>query len=301
MIAIWGANGFIGRHVTKALLSAEEGLRLFARDFERFPFPLPETIQTFECDFTQPEDYIEHMKDCRVAVLLTSASLARTHADDPDQEKIGNIVPYEKFLERAEALPSLEHIIYASSGGAVYGVTENRPVSEDHIVNPISPYGKGKLVIENMIQEKASSLGLDYTILRIANPVGIWRQKNGFVEAALGAAKTGTVLEVYGDGSTVRDYFDVRELALAVDMVIEKPQARNQVFNVGSGKGYSVNDVVSIVEHATGKAIKIHYGDASGVDVPYNVLDCSKIENMIGWKAERDLKAIVKYMLEAKE
>lgn len=299
MIAIWGANGFIGRHITFRLAKLKEDTRLFARDFDNFPFDLPESAQTFARDFARAEGYINDMADCRVAVLLVSASHPRAALDDPALEQERQVAPYRDFFAALKGRKSaLDHIVYLSSGGAVYGVTENAPVAEDHSLSPVNPYGRAKQEIERLITEHAKNARWTYTILRPANPVGVWSGGRGLVAAALQAANDEKPLTVWGDGGTVRDYFDVRELAQAVKLVMEVPETRNKIYNIGSGKGYTVNEVIDIVKQVTGRDIPVQYGPAHGGDVPYNVLDCGRIKKDAGWTSERGLEVIVREMWE---
>ena len=286
MIAIWGANSFIGRHLTQLLSASGEDLKLFARDFEGFPFPLPQTAQTFAHDFGQPGEYLKQMHDCRAVVFLVN---------DPHQELALQAKLYRDFFEVLGAHKSLpERIVYISSGGAIYGVTGHAPVTEGHQMQPISAYGQSKLAIEKILINAAEHTSWDYSILRVANPVGRWNKKINLIDAAFTAATTGQPLTVWGDGSAVRDYFDVGELAQAVTLAITKPQAANAIFNVGSGAGHSVNEVLELVKSVTGNPVPVQYQlPPRPADVPYNVLDCGLIQTTLGWKAEKTLKDIV--------
>jgi UDP-glucose 4-epimerase len=299
MIAIWGANGFIGRHLTQVLVAAGENIELFARDFDGFPFALSSHATCVPADFLSPQDTMERIRKCRTLVLMVNASQVRHSGPGPGQDISSSLKPYKVFFDELAEGPVPGHIIYLSSGGAVYGPVEVvRPIPETHPVRPVSPYGQVKLAVEELIQARAADIGFKYSILRVANPVGVWCKKAALVPVAIKAAKTGTPVTVFGDGSMIRDYFDVRELAHAIKLVAEKPGA-NEIYNVGSGKGRSINEVIEIVSRVTGREITVRHEAPNGLDVPYNVLDCGKIEKTVSWRAQEDLENIVKTMWDA--
>ena len=295
MIAVWGANSFIGRHVTHRLCATNQPVKLFARNFDEFPFDLPDTTQKFIRDFNAPDTYINDLADCQALVLLVSASQARTFANDPAQEVEQNVKPYQHLFEALQSRQTaIEHIIYASSGGTVYGITAPYPIPETHPTNPISPYGQGKLAIENLLIDHAAKTKCTYTILRIANPVGRFGKRKGLIDYVLAAANSGKPLTVNGDGKIVRDYFDVAELAEAFDLCLHHPAARNEIFNVGSGIGHSINDVITIAEKVTNKKITVRHNPPIAADAPYNVLDCTRTHKEIAWKHKNDLMYVVR-------
>lgn len=289
MIAIWGANGFIGRHLVNSLAAAGGEMRLFARDFEGFPFPLPRNAKSYSRNFADPFSYVADIRGCRAVVLLVSDRIGPVHVTD----NLKNYTEFFRVLKQAEALP--KHVVYASSGGAIYGKTEPLPITEEHPLRPITPYGREKQQIESLIAAESAS----YSILRVANPVGVWCKRKALVGAALEAVRTGQPMTVFGNGNTVRDYFDVRELAGAIDLCLETMMAKNTVFNVGSGKGRTINEVIEIVSSVTGNDVPVKHEVArDDVDVPYNVLDCSKVKQALGWQATKELKDIVETMWE---
>lgn len=298
MIAIWGANGFIGRHLVRALQEqGAEECRLFARDFDGFPFPVPPTMACYEADFKQPDSYLRALKGCRTLVLLVSASGARRFADDPAAEIAENVMPYRAlFQSLATESHDIERLVFLSSGGAVYGAGVQEPVAEDAPLAPVSPYGCAKKDIEAALMAFAAETGCDSVILRPSNPVGLWAKRPHIVGAALHSAKTGAVLPIFGDGQTVRDFFSVRDLAEAISLACRHPAAKNQIFNIGSGKPCTVNEVIAMVRETTGAALPVAYREAHAADVPYNVLDCRKIGAALGWRPEQSLEDVIKEM-----
>ncbi len=300
MIALWGANGFIGRHLTHKLIDCGEDTQLFARNYDDFPFALPDTLKSYSRDFSKPYTYINDISVCDTIILLVTASYARTFSHNPEQEIEYNIKPYYAFFDALKkCTDENKHIIFLSSGGAIYGETEHIPISETHDTKPINAYGQGKLRIEKSLIDAAQDAGWDYTILRVANPVGKWGKKPNLIGAALNAIQNDDVFNVYGDGSAIRDYFCVEELANAIYLSAKNSDARNKIYNVGSGKGHSANEVFEIIERISHKSLKIKNIDAIDTDVAYNVLNCTKIEHDLEWKAKMNLEDTIRKMWES--
>lgn len=297
MIAIWGANGFIGRNLAKNLAETgtQENVKLFSRNFDGFPLACPTSFSKYEHDFTNPKSYINELKSCKTIILLVTSSYARTNLSDFNVEIRQSVDPYKGFFEALNTNNiQPEHIIYASSGGAVYGAVDTKaPLSEKYSCAPSTPYGKGKLLIEEAISKYAQDAPWRYTLLRIANPLG--GQGNGLVNSAFNAIQTGKQLPLFSRGKSVRDYFDVKELAQAITMICNHVSQKNQIYNIGSGQGTSVMDVIACVNNVTGKKVPFTLQDGDD-PIPYNVLDCRKIENNIGWKAQNTLETIIKDM-----
>lgn len=290
MIGIWGANGFIGRHLASTLDDAGRQARLFSRNWNDFPLPLGQNAEQITADFENANPADRGIASCNTLVLLVSASIVGTYAGKPEEEKARNVVPYKRFLDKlSSARTSCRHVIFLSSGGAVYGLTPPHPVSETATPQPISTYGQGKLEIEGLIRDFNSGTGCKTTILRVSNPVGPWAKRSSLAHAAMRAARDGTTLSVRGDGSIVRDYISVRDVAGCIARMIETPPPSG-LYNVGSGTGHTVNQVIDIVRQVTGKAVAVNYDDGVPYDVPYNVLDCRKILNETGWQAKMSLE-----------
>lgn len=290
MIAIWGAGGFIGQNLTYCLAEAGTPLRLFSRS--PYPHPLPANAQMVQADFGETDSYWAQMEDCETVILLVSASRAGTLNEE--QETLRNVRPYENFLNALSKRPGrVKHVIYVSSGGAVYGITPACPVTEKTPLHPVNAYGKAKVGIENMIFAASINAPWSHTVLRVANPAGRWGMNQGLIAAAIRAAKNGHPLPLSGDGSTVRDFFDVRELADGIKTVMGTPACRGNIYNMGAGKGHSLRQVVDIVQETMGRRIEIVYNEPWPHDVPYNVLDSGKIHADTGWRARRELKEII--------
>lgn len=170
---------------------------------------------------------------------------------------------------------------------SLYGRSGPERLSEDTDLRPISPYGMGKKMMEAGVTYMIDRHGLNGTILRPANPIGLWQSNKlqGVVGALMRAAMSETPFTLIGNGSTIRDYFDVRDLVAAIEaVVLASPVSFGQVYNVGSGRGHSVLEVIALVEKITGKKLSIISKEARSVDVDHVRLDASKLADDCGWR-----------------
>lgn len=301
MIALFGGAGFIGRHLCARLLAANRRVRVLDRELALDTFGAQLAAggaETAAMDFEDPSSYARALSDVEVAVLLVSASVPGTFADDLAGEVVHNVLPYARFAKAVEA-SEVRRLVYLSSGGTVYGVPEHAPIAETHPTRPISPYGCGKLMIENLLATASAMGRYDHVVLRPANPVGPGQsgeRGQGLVATILHKAAGGEPLTLWGDGTAVRDYFDVRDLAAAIEAVLDDGGLAGETLNVGSGRGLSTLDVIALVERATGLAVAIDRREGRGVDVPVNVLDTARIRRLTGWRPQRDLEHTVAEM-----
>jgi len=172
----------------------------------------------------------------------------------------------------------VQKVIFTSSGGTVYGNTGGFAVNESDPTDPIGFYGATKLAIEKYLHAYQVQFGLDYCILRIANAYGPG-QVNGVIPRLFHCAMTGEAFDLWGDGTVMRDYVYVDDV---VDALIE---ARNQdgVFNIGTGVGTTILELIELIESLTRKPIRINASHGRRVDVPANVLDFSKALRTFRW------------------
>ena len=155
-------------------------------------------------------------------------------------------------------------------------------------------------MIETMIRSQGALAPWSHTILRPSNPIGQGQRGDrgqGLVATILHRATGGEPVEIWGDGTAVRDYFDVRDLARAVEEVLQAPGARDATFNVSSGRGTSVLDVVALVEGALNRPVAVRHLDARSVDVARNVLDNARLQGDTAWCRNHEMTDTVNWML----
>ncbi|MGB4661425.1 MAG: NAD-dependent epimerase/dehydratase family protein, partial [Mobilitalea sp.] len=169
-------------------------------------------------------------------------------------------------------------LLFISSGGTIYGDKEIQPIREDVLPNPINHYGNLKLCIENTISTFNKQENANMMIARISNPYGPGQDFTrgvGFVDAALKKAITKQPIEIWGNGSVVRDYIYIDDVCQMLEKLLEY-NSDEVIFNISSGHGTSQNNIIEIL-HDMGLEEQVIYKDARSVDAKKVVLDNSKI------------------------
>jgi UDP-glucose 4-epimerase len=194
----------------------------------------------------------------------------------------------------------VKKIVYASSGGAIYGEPQYNPVDEKHPIKPLSPYGASKYAAEKYVELYHATHGLDYCILRYGNVYGPRQDPLG--EAGVVAIFTGQLNEgrqpvIFGDGEQSRDFCYVGDVAVSNLLGLERaPESR--VYNIGSGAETTVNEITEQLIDVMGVDIKPAYGAPVAGEVRHIYLNVSLAEKELAWKAGVDLKTGVKKTVE---
>ena len=236
---------------------------------------------------------------CSLSDVGTIQGILTTYNIQTVVHLVSTLIPgstYEEYKDEFKTVifPSIEimeicakekiKFVYFSSGGTIYGNrNEMKPFSEEDEVSPISYYGWSKQIMENSILFMHRTKGLPYLIIRPSNPYGHGQNiyaKQGLVAVAIGKILEGKPVEVWGDGSSIRDYIYIDDLAMSVYQLIER-NACNTTLNIGSGRGYSVNDVLAFLKIVSGIDYKIEYKNPRPVDVSNMVLDVTKLKEFI--------------------
>lgn len=225
----------------------------------------------------------EVMPQCGTVIHLASATTPGSSADQPQLE-LDNMALTLRLLGLLKQ--QLEtHLIFFSSGGTVYGNPERLPVAEDCPMAPLSNHGAGKAAQEAFCQV-ARAQGHAVTILRPSNVYGpgqTMRHGFGLIRTMLEHARAGSLLEVWGDGENIRDFIYIDDIVEASMRLINLTQDSGS-YNLGSGIGFSINQVKGIVEASCGKQVRTIYRPGRGVDVRRVVLDNSRLNARLGWQ-----------------
>src|SRR4029078_1171714 len=197
-----------------------------------------------------------------------------------------------RLLEAAR-IRGIENFLFASSGGTVYGEPVHLPAREDDPANPISSYGIVKLTIEKYVGLYSRLHGMRGVSLRISNPYGRDQLSGtpiGVIAHLLRHARDGNTFTIWGDGSVVRDYFHVDDLMLAFSQALDPAKVPSGVYNIGSGHGTSVKDLVALVERVTGRPVRVCYEPARGIDASKILVDTHKFHALTNWQPRISLE-----------
>jgi UDP-glucose 4-epimerase len=289
---ILGGCGFLGSHVAEGLLESGYTIRIFDKvkvDTKNINHIIDD-LQMMEGDFTNEKNVARAIKGIDYIFHFIGTTLPKTSTENPVYDLESNVISTLKLLNLA-AQEKIKKIILSSSGGTVYGAPQTIPISEDHPTNPTSAYGISKLMIEKYLALYHLIKGLDYVIFRIANLYGERQNPHsiqGAIAVFLGLAKEGKAITIWGKGDITRDYIYIKD---AVPALIKAVQTNNQqrVFNLGSGKGTTLNDLIAVIKAVTGRTIKVTYTGKRAIDVPINVLDISRVREEFGFSPHTTL------------
>jgi UDP-glucose 4-epimerase len=284
---VLGGRGFIGSHLTKALLAQGHTVRCFDRPSSgasEVPAADSANCESFEGDFTNPSDLAHALEGIDTCFHLISTTLPKSSNADPAFDVESNVLGTVRMLTQA-VRSGVRKIVFVSSGGTVYGVPESVPIVETHPTDPVCSYGIAKLAIEKYLALFHAEHGLDYAVFRLANPYGEGQRiesSQGAVAVFLGKILRGESVEVWGDGSVIRDYIHIDDVVDALLLALEHPGSE-RLFNIGSGRGHSINEVLDALEHAVGTQVERRYRPGRSFDVPVSVLCIERARRALGW------------------
>ena len=285
-----GASGFIGSHLVDALLAQGMPVRAVVRQGPGLLAPaalLDSRLALQRLDMADAEALASVCAGAEVVFHLASTTLPQSSNLDPGFDVSSNLLGALHVLEAVRRAGDAR-LVVVSSGGTVYGVPQQVPIPEDHPTEPTCSYGITKLAIEKYVALYRQLHGVQGVVLRVANPYGE-RQRldaaQGVVPVFLGKALRGEPLEIWGDGSTVRDFLHISDVVRAL-LAAWRQQSESLVFNVGSGTGLSLSALVELLAAELDRPLEVLHRPARGFDVPTNVLCIARAQRCWGWQPE---------------
>lgn len=260
-VLLLGGAGFIGRALQPRLAAAGwEGVTVGRGD-----------------------DLEASLTGCAAVVHLACSTTPASASREPTLEGEN----YTLSLRLLEALirQAGTHLVFLSSGGAIYGNPESMPVTEDAPLRPLSLHAAGKAAVEMAIGAYCAAHQRHAAILRVANAYGpgqAVRSGFGFIRALLQSMRTGMPMEIWGDGESVRDFVFIHDVADAIILALSRPDLSG-TWNVGSGCGHSLNQVLALARTLGAGPIQVNYRPRRDSDVHRVVLDISRIRRDLGW------------------
>lgn len=290
---IFGGGGFIGSAIADRLLRDGHALRIFERPrvLPYRSFTSNEPVEWITGDMLSTHDVGAAIDGMDVVLHLVSSTLPKSSNDDMVYDVQSNLVSTLQLLNLMVA-KQVRRIVFISSGGTVYGRPQYTPIDEQHPTNPVVSYGITKLAIEKYLLMFEAMHGIKANILRVANPYGE-RQRVETAQGAVGVflhrALLGQPIEIWGDGSTTRDYLHISDVADAFARAVCH-DGQSSVFNISSGTGTTLNQLLAVLEETLGRSIERHYLPGRAFDVPVSVLSNALARRELGWEPRASLR-----------
>ncbi|MBE0605810.1 MAG: NAD-dependent epimerase/dehydratase family protein [Deltaproteobacteria bacterium] len=287
---VLGGNGFIGSHLVDRLLREGHAVHVFDRQPERYRKPLAGVVYHIQ-DFGNRALLAAVLPKIDMVFHLVSTTVPKTSNDDPAFDVMSNVVETICLLEQC-VKGNVKKVIFVSTGGAVYGTPATLPVSEDSPESPESSYGITKLAIEKYLGLFHRLYGLNYVILRPSNPYGERQNPDGdqgVIAVFLGKIAKGQAIDIWGDGSSVKDFIYIADLIDGMYRAAFSDTV-HRVFNMGSGIGHSVNDIARMITEKVGRPVSVNHLPKGAFDVSRIYLDIARARNELGWEPKISLE-----------
>jgi UDP-glucose 4-epimerase len=285
-ILVTGGAGFIGSHVADRMVALGHQVAVLDDLSTGFREFVPPAARFFEADLADAAAVDAVVAEFRPELVDHHAAQidVRKSVDDPRHDATINILGTLGLLQSCTR-HGVRKVVYASTGGALYGEGRSLPATEDHPVNPEAPYGASKHTVEHYLYISKLLHGLDYTVLRYPNVYGPRQNPHG--EAGVNAIFIGLMLEgkrprIFGTGEQVRDYLYVEDVVRANELALD--QGSGEILNIGTGIGTSVNQIFAALKEILGfDGDPIHEAARPG-EIQRIYLDATRAGRVLGWK-----------------
>jgi UDP-glucose 4-epimerase len=281
-VLLLGGTGFLGTALAARLAVGGRNIHVVSRSA---PAGEIGAVRYHRASLDDSKLIARLMTECSTVVHLASATTPGSSGRRPLYELDLNLAPTLRLLDLMTSIhPS--RLIFVSSGGTLYGNPERLPADEKSILRPLSYHGAGKMALEAFLAAYAHESGVPVAVLRPSNLYGpgqTLRHGFGVVRTMLEHARTGSAFEIWGDGETVRDFLYIDDMVEVCARAISADRMEG-TFNVGSGVGYSLNQLAGIVERQCGRPLEVIRRAPRRTDVRAIVLDISNIRSRLSWK-----------------
>ena len=285
---VLGGGGFIGTNLCNELVRRGALVRGYGR-LSKYSSSRRD-ITWFQAEFNDRVSLARAIEGTEIIFHLIGGSVPESSNKDPIADLASSVIPTLHLLEICRN-SSVRKIVFISSGGTVYGPAAPTPTPETAATDPASAYGISKLSIEKYFGLYNHLYNVDYCVLRLANPYGPFQDPNrrqGVISALMTRAMLKQDLEIWGSGEIIRDFIYVDD---AVEAIIAASAYGGpcKTFNVGSGRGRSINQVVEdVIRVVKMPGIKVIHRAGRATDVPVSVLDIGLIRQELGWNPQTD-------------
>ena len=290
-ILVSGGAGFIASHVSDRFLELGHQVAIVDNLSTGKRQNLPPSATFYEVDVRDDAGLDAVFAEVRPEVVCHHAAQmdVRRSVTDPIYDAQVNVLGSLNMLECCRR-HGTRKVIYAGTGGAMFGEADYLPVDESHAVMPISPYGVSKHTVEHYLYTYSVNAGLDFTVLRYPNVYGPRQDPHG--EAGVVAIFSlqllaGTRPTIFGDGTKTRDYCFVADIVAANELALEG--GGGGLYNLGRGTEVSDREVFEAVRWAVGVDMEPEYAPVRSGEVEHIALDASLARRELGWEWKIDL------------
>ncbi len=290
-VLVTGGAGFIGSHVADMLVErghcvdVMDNLSAGRREY----VPDEATLHVLDVRSEAAADLVR-ARSFDALVHHAAQIDVRASVEDPTHDAGVNVLGLLNLME-AGRRGSLQNVVFASTGGAIYGEPEYTPQDETHPERPVSPYGVAKLSAEHYLQYYARQFGIDVVSLRYANVYGPRQDPTGdagVVAIFVGEMLGGTQPVINGAGDQTRDYVYVADVARANVQALDHEGCN--LVNIGTAQETSVTDLFRLIKATTGADVAEKHGPSLPGEQKRSVLDYAKAQSVLGWKPETPLR-----------
>lgn len=279
--------GFIGKHFLRYALSQGYSLRVL--DHNDCPEEFLGKLLWIKGDLSQKDKLSQALESAHTIFHFISSTVPGDVIDESGELK-QNVFQTLQLLKLC-VRQKIQRVVFISSA-SVYGVQSVLPIPETASTDPISSHGIHKLTIEKYLKLYRHHHGLDCKILRISNPYGPGQNiagRQGFVAIAIGKILADASIAISGDGTIIRDFIYIEDVAKALHLAATT-NAPEAIFNIGSGNGCSLNEIVDLLRELTGRPLPVIYAESRFVDIPKSVLDIGRAQRILGFSPTTHLK-----------
>ena len=293
MVAVLGGFGFIGSHLCRELVSQGRRVRIIGKNTSAVDRlgDFANHIEALPCDICETDSVLNALEGVNSLIHLAHSSVPQDSSDDPNADIVENLVSAARLASRLGET-GVEKVIFVSTGGAIYGPNNQPGITESSATNPISSYGITKLAAEKYFHMYCQVNEIRCLIARPANVYGPAQRMNkaqGLIGTLAYRALQGITIEIWGNGSVIRDYIYVDDLVVGLIKLLDY-RGSESVFNIGTNTGATVSAVLQIMKTQLDKFPPIIYKPGRNVDVPSSILDSSLLERETGWRKRVDLE-----------
>ena len=284
---VLGGGGFIGTNLCRRLAASGVHVRAFGRH-AHFPNQM-DNIEWYPGDFRDTATLANAIAAFDVVVHLVHA----TTPQSSNLEMAGDVESIQASVAMFDTCRKVgvKRVVFVSSGGTVYGRAQQTPTPETAPTEPITAYGVSKLAIEKYLGLYERLHNLDYRVLRVANAYGPFHnatKSQGIIGTLISRALRGQKIEIWGDGSVVRDFVYVDDVVDALEAAIVD-RSDQRIFNIGSGQGRSLRDIITMIERQLAMTLDIEWQAHRLQDVPASILNIDRARDVLGWHPKTSL------------